>query len=274
MALKHVLVHVDGSSRVDVRLRLALSVCRSRRARLTALFAEGVSLGASIVGRRSPDAMAAAARTAQAAFTATVEAAGVEGAWWALDAAGDVGRLAGEVAICCRYADLAVFGQPHAEATVPIDVLESAIVESGRPVLVVPDAGAFETLGTRVVIAWTGSRESARAVNDAVSLMSGAELVAILAFQQKGLGGSGAFPNLDIVGHLRAHGIEARYERVIVDDADEVGVADTALNRCADLAADLLVMGARPGHGFGAARLAGPARSLLHSMSTPVLLSA
>ncbi len=274
MALKHVLVHVDGSARTQERLDLAIHLARVHEARLTGLFAENVTLGSSIVGRRSPDAIQAAMEAAQATFTSSVAAAGLEGIWWALDARGDLGRLAGDVAICCRYADLAVFGQSEgASARLPQDVLEGAVLESGRPIVVVPDVGRYPTCGTRAVIAWTGSRESARAVNDAIPLLQGAEMVAILAFQQRSEGVS-PFPNLDVVAHLEAHGVVARYERVFVSEEDDIGVLDTVLNRASDLTADLIVMGARGGHGFGTARLASHARGILRSMTTPVLLSA
>lgn len=274
MPLKHVIVHVDGSDRAEHRIDLGIALAHAQRARVTGLFAEGVSLGASIVGRRSPDAIRAAMEAAQATFSRRVAAAGLDSIWWALDARGDVGRLAGDVAICCRYGDLALFGQPEEDnSRIPQDVIETVVVESGRPVLVVPDVGRYPSTGKRVVIAWTGSRESARAVNDALPLMQGAELVALLAFQQRAEGAS-PFPNLDIVAHLESHGIVARYERILVREEDDIGVVDTVLNRASDLTADLIVMGARTGHGFGTARVASHARAILKSMTTPVLLSA
>lgn len=274
MHLKHVIVHVDGSARAEQRIDLALALARAQGARVTGLFAEGVSFGPSIVGRRSPDAIQAAMEAARATFTKRVAAAGLGSIWWALDARGDVGRLAGDVAICCRYGDLAVFGQTEQDhPRLPEDVVETVVVESGRPVLVVPEVGHYAGAGNRVVIAWTGSRESARAVNDAIPLMRGADLVAILAFQQRAEGAS-PFPNLDIVAHLESHGILARYERVLVREEDDIGVVDTVLNRASDLTADLVVMGARAGHAFGTARLASHARAILKSMTTPVLLSA
>jgi len=274
MALKHVIVHVDGSARARERIDLALSLGREHGARLTGLFAENVSLGSSIVGRRSPDAIQASMQAAQATFAAKAATAGLASVWWALEARGDVGRLAGDVAICCRYADMAVFGQHEGEgARLPEEVLESVVLESGRPVLIVPEVGRYASVGKRVVIAWTGSRESARAVNDALPLMTGAELVAILAFQQQREGAS-TFPKLDIVAHLESHGIQARYERVVVGEEDDIGVRDSVLNRTSDLSADLIVMGARAAHAFGVARLASHARAFLRSMTTPVLLSA
>jgi nucleotide-binding universal stress UspA family protein len=277
MPVKHVVVHVDGAGRAEVRLDLALALCRRREARLTALFAEGASLGPAIVARRSTDQVLAVQKAVEEACAARAGAAGLPLACWALPPTDDVGRMAGAVAICCRYADLSIFGQHETEgARVPEDLVETVVLESGRPVLVVPARGRYAEIGKRVVIAWTGSRESARAVHDALPLLVEAERVTVLAFQQPSQGEAGPFPDLDIVAHLVAHGVPARYERVVVSsgDEDDVGLVDTLLNRGSDLTADLTVMGARAGRGFGTARLGGQARGLLRSMTTPVLLSA
>ncbi|MFX7996900.1 hypothetical protein ABTK59_20175, partial [Acinetobacter baumannii] len=53
------------------------------------------------------------------------------------------------------------------------DFVETLILESGRPVLVVPYAGRFTSVAQRVLVAWSGGRESARALHDAMPLMSG-----------------------------------------------------------------------------------------------------
>jgi len=275
MPFKHLVVHVDGAGRAEERLDLAIALCRRMGARLTPLFAESVSLGHSIVARRSIENVVASMKAAQALSTARAAAAGLTPEWWALQPTDDVGRMAGAVAICCRYADLAILGQHEVEsARVPEDLVETVVLQSGRPVLVVPLIGHYPEIGKSVVIAWTGSRESARAVNDALPLLVGAELVTVLAFQQPSQGDASPFPNLDIVAHLAAHGVNARYERVVMSEDDDLGLVDTVLNRTSDLTADLTVMGARAGHGFGTARLGSQARGLLRSMTTPVLLSA
>jgi nucleotide-binding universal stress UspA family protein len=271
MALKHLLVHADGGERAGERLRLAATLARRSGALLTGLFAENASLGSSIVGRRNPDNVARARAAAHGAFDAAAEAAGVASEWLQLDE-GEYGHVVGWTILCCRYADLAIFGQHDpAHERLPEDALEQILSESGRPLLVVPSTGHFADLGRRVLIAWTGSRESARAVNDALPLMQGAEEVTVLAFQLEGRtrGGPPA-PRLDIAGHLRAHGIAARYERTIVDD---VGMVDTVLNRSADLGADLTVVG---GYGLGGPSIlqrSATVRGILRSMTTPVLIS-
>jgi nucleotide-binding universal stress UspA family protein len=73
-----------------------------------------------------------------------------------------------------------------------------------------------------------------------------------------------------VVAHLRAHGIEALHEQMMVD---EFGVADHLLNRAADWSADLTVVGGISIGGFPFLARTNTTRSLLRSMTTPLLLS-
>ena len=75
--------------------------------------------------------------------------------------------------------------------------------------LVVPPDGTDAELGNRVLVVWTGSREAARAVNDAIPLLDRAEQVVMLSLQSPGDAGTIASPPLDIVAHLNAHGMPA-----------------------------------------------------------------
>ena len=70
-----------------------------------------------------------------------------------------------------RYADLAVVGQPSRDepnVAFASELANAVIMGSGRPVLFVPYTGQFKTVGARIMIAWKDSRESARAVADAL----------------------------------------------------------------------------------------------------------
>ena len=275
MPIKHLLVHVDGVERSAPRLDLAVALARRFGARLTGLFAETISLGASIVARRSPQHLESAAREARSAFEARTGAAGVAAEWWEL-APGDYADVVGATAICCRFADLVVFGQREdGDDRVPEDLTERVLLDCGRPVLVVPSAGHHVEVGKRVLVVWNASRDAARAVNDAIPLMQGAEEVEVLALRQASSAGLGRMPPLDIVAHLAAHGIRCRYDRVVKEElGDHPGVVDVLLNHAFDLRADLTVMGA------GYQEYASPflsrgrrTRELLRSMLTPVLLS-
>jgi len=177
-------------------------------------------------------------------------------------------------ALHARYADLAIFGQldPERAETEPTRQRpEHVAIASGRPVLIVPYAGRFDNVGRRVLIAWSATREAARAVADAMPLLVSAELVTVLTVDpREGVGGHGELPGADIALHLARHGVKAQIERTV---SAGLPVGEVLLSRLADLGADLLVMGA---YGHSRARevlFGGATRSVLRSMTVPVLMS-
>jgi len=177
-------------------------------------------------------------------------------------------------ALHARYADLAILGQLDPDR-VETELLrprpERVALSSGRPVLVVPYAGKFADFGRRVVVAWNATREAARAVGDALPLLVSAELVTVLTIDaQEGSGDHGELPGADIALHLARHGVKVRIERTA---SAGLPVGEVLLSRLADFGADLLVMGA---YGHSRARevlLGGATRSVLRSMTVPVLMS-
>jgi nucleotide-binding universal stress UspA family protein len=272
MPFKHLLVHVDSSPRAAERMDLAVDLARRGGARLAGLFAEGQTLGAGLVGRRSPDRMAAAAREARAAFDQRARAAELHTEWWPLEP-GEDAVLFGQLPVCCRYADLAIFGQHEPEqARLPEAALEHALFDGGRPLLVVPYIGHFPSVGRNVLVGWNGSREAARALNDALPILAGAESVRLLAFQREARAEPGGLPPLDVIGHLAAHGIKAAYERVLVDP-ESLDAADAMLNRSFDAGCDLIVTGAHAQAGFPGPRAVASTRKLLATMTAPVFFS-
>ena len=179
-----------------------------------------------------------------------------------------------EPALHARYADLAVLGQidpDNDEMAAVRPHPEQVALASGRPILVVPYAGQFETIGRRVVVAWDASREATRAVNDAMPLLAAAEQVTVLTIDpHQGPAGHGEIPGADISLHLARHGVKAAIERTI---SAGVPAGEVLLSRAAGLAADLLVMGA---YGHSRARellLGGVTRTVLNSMTLPVLMA-
>jgi nucleotide-binding universal stress UspA family protein len=148
---------------------------------------------------------------------------------------------------------------------------EQVTLASGRPILVVPYAGNFPNLGRRVVIGWNASREAARAVNDAMPLLTAAEIVSILTIDpREGPRAHGELPGADISLRFGAPRRQGRNRATVSAD---LPVGEALLSRAGDLGADLLVMGA---YGHSRARellLGGATRSLLRSMTLPVLMS-
>jgi nucleotide-binding universal stress UspA family protein len=273
MDLKDLLVHLDSGPRAAERLGLAVTLARRHGARLTALFAERTALGASLVGRRDPENVARAAAEVRGRFEAACAAAGVVARFWAVEGTED-GEVVDAAVVCCRRVDLSVFGQQHGDrAPVPEGLVERVVAGSGRPVLVVPSIGSYPDAGRSILVAWTGSREAARALHDALPLLERAERVTVLSLRLPGEGGGGGgLPPLDLTDHLRAHGIQAAYDHWLVGD---LAAVDAILNRASDDGADLAVLGAYGllGHGILSAER-GTTRAILETMTTPVLLSA
>lgn len=177
-------------------------------------------------------------------------------------------------ALHARYADLAILGQldpERAETDLTRPRPEQVALASGRPVLIVPYAGHFDNVGRRVLIAWNATREAARALSDSMPLLTSAELVTVLTIDpREGPHGHGEIPGADIALHLARHGVKTETERTI---SAGLPVGEALLSRAADLGADLIVMGA---YGHSRVRellLGGATRSVLRSMTVPVLMS-
>jgi nucleotide-binding universal stress UspA family protein len=284
MALKDLLVYLDGSDTAQVRLDVAARLAQSRSAHLTGLhvteFMPPPLLPVETVGYLNTaqvedmseqwrEQQSAAAQRAEDKFWDRLRAGGIEGEFRI--ASGPVART---VALHARYADLVIVGQTDPDEPAPSarnGIVEEALFSSGRPVLVIPYSGQFDSLGRRVLVGWNATREAARAVNDAIPLIEGAELVTVLAVNpRRGIAGTGDVPSVDIAQHLAHHGIKVTASHTV---AEEIGIGDVLLNSASDLGADLIVVG---GYGHSRVReliLGGVTRTLLQTMTVPVLLS-
>ena len=272
---KHLLVNVDAGARAAGRVELAVKLAARMGARLTGLFAQDDGWRPRSGGPRpsaSEDLAAAATVLEEKA-----DAAGVSHDLWKvpngeLDPGGVAARF-------CRYADLTILGQPDPEEPrVPVDLASKVLLESGRPVLLLPSGGRVRDVGRRVVVEWFGSRESARALGDALPLLRGAESVHVLDLRARGgCVADDDEPAREVVRHLAAHGVAARAEATYLSvreaKASGLEVLDVLLNRSADLGADLVVMGARGRHGVPFPRVARATRRGLDELTAPVLVS-
>lgn len=170
-----------------------------------------------------------------------------------------------------RYADLIIVAQRDRsfDFSSVLDVPERIIVESGRPVLVVPNAGHFSEIGKRVSVAWTTRREATRAVFDALPLLQEAELVRIVSVNPNQRA-AGDFPGAEIATTLARHGVKCEIATAV---SSEIGVGDVLLSGLSDDTSDMLVMGA-----WGHSRMrelvfGGATRHILEHMTVPVLMS-
>jgi len=265
--MKDILVQLDGGEVSPRRLEAALDLAKRFGARLTGIFAQKETDPAALVARRPGARLAEAAAASRESFTAAIAEAEITSRWLAL-AHGDPGFVVAELAFCARYFDLAVIGQGSGDyPQLPDDTVERAILDSGRPVLVIPRGGKPAPPGGNVVVAWNASREASRALHDSLPLLAGAKAVTLLSVPRDPAPLPGDLPEMDVIGHLAGHGVAARFERF---RAEDIGVMDLLLSRAFDLGADLLVMGAPSGAGFGKG---GGTRFLLKNLTLPVLIS-
>lgn len=277
--MKDILVLLDGGDGDAARIDVAARLAQRRDGRLTGLLLAAdpplpgfIEAGLPADLRAERRAVAAAeADAARQAFEDAARRHGVlDHAEWR-ESAGDPTETA---TLHGRYADLVVAGQPDPQAD--SDRLrprvEDLLFDCGRPVLVVPYAGRFDTVGERIVVGWNASREAARAVGDAMPLLEAARRVTVLAVnpQRGGTAGLGDAPGADIARHLSRHGCVVEAAQVSTDQIDS---GEAMLNVVSDEAADMVVMGA-----YGRSRLremilGGMTRFMLRCATVPVLMS-
>jgi nucleotide-binding universal stress UspA family protein len=273
--LKSILVHADASASSRRRLQVAAKLGRLHEADVTAIYAVA-SLGAEypyiyVVG--SPESVAlvrdmevANLAAAKTAFDAV--AAGNDRLHWTAPTTEPLRAMTHQA----RYADLVILGQQDPanppEACLPPGFVESVLVDSGRPALVIPYVGAPEAIGKVALVAWKNTRESARALSASLPFLRLCERVHVVSCDENG--GSEPEAPLDIERYLGLHGISVRMHR---RDSAAEGVGDALLSLVADTSADLLVMGC---YGHSRARewvLGGATRVILKSMTVPVLMA-
>lgn len=275
MSYKTILVHLDNGKRAAARLDIGIRLARQFDAHVVGLhavtavripsyvLAEG---GPSIAMQQQKNAQEQAAR-AEAQFRAALDKAALPGAEWRRSAADALDACT----LHARYADLAVIGQADSSdsADVEPEFPEQFVLSAGRPVLVVPYAGKFATLGERILISWNAGREATRAVTDAIPLLRRAKAVDVIAFNPDG-DPHGEVPGADIGLYLARHGVKVKISHHRADDVD---VGNQILSRAADLGTDLIVMGAWGHSRMRELILGGVTRTLLETMTVPVLMS-
>jgi len=284
MALKDLTVLLDPSEQSKSRLTLAAMLAGRHGAHLTGLcLAESVRPNPILL---TGDAFAyggalesfyeqvAAERAAlispvEAGFMDRLARDGISGEWVADDGPPTIASLAR-----ARLADLVIAGQdPPAEAEQPSYAapIEELLLDSGRPLLLIPYYGSFPTCGDTILVGWTDTREAVRALHDAMPLLAAARSVTVLAVDpEHDEPGTRDIPTADVARHLARHGAKAIAAETVTGT---ISTADALLDYASDIGADLIVVG-----GYGHARvrelvIGGVTRSLLRHMTVPILFS-
>jgi nucleotide-binding universal stress UspA family protein len=278
MAYKTILVHLNREQRAAALLEYAIPLARQSEGRLIGLNVlpafkltppVPVPFGGEVAARIRQYVADEVERTKTIFETMTSNQSFVP-EWRSVTAEGL--NVADAVLRHAMSADLVIASQsdPEWEFSGVFDCAGRLAAESGRPVIVVPNAGQFGKVPRIIAVAWKARREAARAAFDALPLLRAAERVHILTVDEDGRESDGEADLAEIAATLARHGVNitsGAYRATDRSAADEIRV------RAADQAADLLVMGC-----YGHSRLrefafGGVTRALLDDMSIPVLFS-
>ncbi|TWI70128.1 nucleotide-binding universal stress UspA family protein [Pseudoduganella lurida] len=303
MAYKTILVHLDETPHNGARVLLAAELALQHGAHVIGVAFTGVSrflYQNEMVDDHDPnfavhlEVLRERARRALANFAPQLQALGVHSfEERVLDDEPGAG-----LALVARHADLAIVGQAlpgHDGGGAPPAAFPAELLtESGCPVLVVPHTArlrgaiAVDTAGVaspgapapgrHALIAWSASKESSRAVREALPLLAGADRITV-AIVDADLRPAlfGERPGDDVVAWLARHGIAAR---VVLAQTPRTGllkrpgdVGETLLMVAGEHGCDLLVLGAYGHSRLRETLLGGVTRTVLESMLVPVFMA-
>lgn len=171
-----------------------------------------------------------------------------------------------------RTADICIVGQVATGSNdneINRNFFTHFTINIGRPILYIPYGKAFPATFEKVVVAWDGSRESARAMSDALPLLKTARIVSVISVIAKNEHNN-ELPDVDIATFLARHKVNVEVEKIKNISAD---TADFILSRIDLKSADLLVMGAFGHSRFSEFVLGGMTRTVLKKMPVPVFMS-
>ncbi len=274
MTITNVLLHLDRDARNREREKVAFNLARTFQSHVTGLFilppppAFGYAdayVADEIIRRHRAQAQADANKL-QGEFEHNAKAAAI-----ASEFRLEEGQDFRIIAFQSRYADLIVVGQSDPDDATDYrayNLPEEVVMIAGRPMLTVPYAGTFDSIGKRVMVAWNASRESARSLSDAMPFLKKAEHVDIYCVNPPDT--KQHIPGADIATHLARHGVTVEAHHTIAKDVD---AGNALLSAAYDLSSDLIVMGAYGHTRLRELALGGVTRYLLRHMTVPVLFS-
>ena len=295
-SIRQILALVDDGPRSDAVLALAAHLAKRQGAGVTALHTvQTMASGAG--GYLSPEAAGLALEYAAKADderrqrAAARVAAAADRHGLAIPFAAAEADPVGAALEAARHSDLVLLAQhTPGDGQVP-GFAASVLVGAGTPLLFVPavdvlpvEAGGAPRCGHRVLVAWAPTRETVRALRDALPLLAAADAVELVRMADAG-DETGPEPLDAVRAYLQRHGVEATMRTIPRGSAPVAGgllgagwtpdvpVAEALLSHAADSGADLIVMG-----GYGHTRLrelalGGVTRTMLQSMTVPVLMS-
>ena len=278
MSYKTILVHVDDARNADTRIELAARLAVAEDAHLIGVAFSGVSrfLYETVATSASDpdvtpylDVLRQHAKQTLILFENIAQRIGVV----SIENRLIDDEAATGLSMQARYADLLVLGQFDPDGNAPstyANLPEYVAMNSGCPVLIVPYASKFSSIGERVLIAWNGGIEATKAVRNAIPLLRRAKIVEAVVFNPESQADAyGGQPGADISVYLARHNIKVD----VMQEKTDANVGDSLLSLAANLNSDLLVMGCYGHSRFREVLLGGATHTILNSMTLPVMMS-
>ncbi|MFA5521693.1 MAG: universal stress protein [Castellaniella sp.] len=276
--LGRIAVHLNDDKACDRRIDAALMLAKEHKAQVMGVYPLGDAMRQSfyqniipqdiqesVSSRHDRDREAICKR-----FLEKAKAAGVEAQWRA--PAGDIEEV---LALHARYNDLMVLSKSdHIDPVTSIipHLPESVVMAAGRPVLMIPNVGRIETIGHNILYCWDQKREAARAFTDAAPFLGSCKALSVLEVDRNDdMLGNADIRDDDLSQYCTSRGYPK--PRLLYRKSEDIGVGNIILNTATDTGCDLIVMGA-----YGHSRMrqwvmGGASRTLLSTMTVPVLLS-
>ena len=272
--IKDIVVHLTGSEEDSVRLAYAEPIARQFDAHLTGVFLHTMPeafgfepTGGAYLG----ELMAESDRHAEgrvAALTEQMQRLGVSSELRRIDTLpASAGRV---LAAETRTADLFLGTRPYGSSVSAAHVEEAVLFGSGRGCLLVPPGGQPPRSYASILVAWKDTRESARAVAEALPFLARAQQVIVTLVEEHGASEQQRIEaGADIGRYLSRHGVSAEIRKL--SGWDDVGEA--LLNEARATGAEMIVMG-----GYGHSRfrewvLGGVSRHVMSNSAVPVLVA-
>jgi nucleotide-binding universal stress UspA family protein len=246
--IKDVMVRLDGTSGDDVRLTAASQIAEIFEGHITGLFFNvlpppPITDGLNVANASQATKLLATAKQAGDAIEATVferltrlqQPTNLR----RFDVVGD-DDISDAALPLARAADAFVALRPNDRSEEPEGLIENLLFGTGRHLFLVPSDRKAMTQLDNIVVAWNGSRESARALAESLPYLHLARKVGVLVVEGENPTEADALKGNDAVLHLRHHGINAVKYRAI---GEEDEIADVLIAECRRLDANLLVMG-------------------------------
>ena len=280
--IKDILVHLDGNADDELRLQHAEAIANGSQGHLTGLFTNPL---ADLAAFMPLDAGAAAFQVMvdfdeEARRQGNIIQQRLAERFSRLSIPNEIRRvdgtpsqLADRAASEARWSDLFVASRPyHGNGSAKWDELfEAVLFESGRAIYVVPPGRKPAESIRRILVAWRDTRETARAVAEALPFIEKATRTAVLLVDaETGTTDEKRAPEMDIARHLDRHGTKIE---VHMPESGDRAVSEVILDQARRISADLVVMG---GYGHSRARewvLGGATLEVLENSEFPVLMA-